>query len=138
MNKRLIRDRDSVAVEFGKRDGKLLVVFVGAILQVTDGKRLAEQHRTVTVGAPVNARMHAVTKADIASQLVQFTAYGDLPRVCAGVVVEREAVVRRDQWIGEHPGLIEEELQHGDAGASDGAVARRIRGMRWRPFGEGL
>ena len=74
----LIRNRHLTAVKLGECSTKLLMISLGEIIEITDGHRFAQEHRVVTIGAPVNARQYTVAKGDVVCELVQLATDGDL------------------------------------------------------------
>ncbi len=86
----------------------------------------------------MNSRMYSVAEADIVTEFVQFAVYGELARVRAVVRQEGKAVVGGNNGIRQDVIAIEEEFQHREACAADGAVPSRVRWMGWRAFGKRL
>ena len=81
----LVRDRHLVPVKLCEGDTELFVVALGSVLQDANSQRLTQSHRPIGVGAPVDAGEDAVTEADVARELVQFAAEGNLTGVGPGI-----------------------------------------------------
>src|SRR5215469_9011975 len=64
----VIGDGGGRAVQLGQRNGELLVVGAGVVLQVAECDRFAELDGCVGVAAPVNPGVDAVTEADVARE----------------------------------------------------------------------
>ena len=127
-------------VQLSDVDSERLVIRFRPILQDTEPNLLAQHDRALAGTAEVNAGVDSMTKGDVVREFDQFSVNGQTVPVRSGVGDERGAIITGHHHIaasGLQKGpdrlrAIKEEFQCCDAGATHGAVARRIAGMPWR------
>src|SRR5208337_2521997 len=76
-----VRDSRRRPVELGQLNRERLVVGQRPVLQEAQRDGLSQQQRSVSIAAPVDARVDAVTEADVVPELVEFAVDGQLARV---------------------------------------------------------
>src|SRR5581483_4733823 len=82
--------------------------------------------------------MDSMSEGDVAGELVEFAADGDLSSIGTGIRHQCKTIAGRHHRIRNHEVLVEEELQQGDGSAGNRAVSGWIARVSRRALGERL